>query len=93
MMARWWLAVYFPGRDEPERVEYDNDGADPLGEVAWLDHQVDYYGELGEVAHRERLPERCTACGDQATVAVAVGPLPYCAPCRDLIRRMERIDA
>jgi hypothetical protein len=33
----------------------------------------------------------CTACGDPATVAV--GPLPYCAPCRDLIRRMERIDA
>jgi hypothetical protein len=39
----------------------------------------------------DETPARCTACGDPATVAV--GPLPYCAPCRDLIRRMERIDA
>jgi hypothetical protein len=57
MATRWWLLVYFPGRDEPDRVEYENDGDDPLGEVAWLDYQVDYYGELGEVAHRERLPD------------------------------------
>jgi hypothetical protein len=57
MATRWWLLVYFPGRDEPDRVEYENDGADPLGEVAWLDYQIDHYGELGEIAHRERLPD------------------------------------